>query len=673
MKKYFFFFLAFFFPSPASSASPALMLSEIQITGGTGHANDDFIELYNPNSVPVDISGYRLRYKNSGGTENSLNKIGSGTCIAAHGYYLWANNKGVFLSIADTDTGTGLSPKYSLALKPPENIGDTILDSVSWESDHPFDESAFKFSSSPEANESMVRNIATGDWLPDFSPTPTPTKSTDTSCPAPETTTDETTDSTSPSTTSSTIRLNEVFPNPSAKGDAGEFIELYNFGTEPADISGWEILDALALKKKSEGASLTKIVFPDKYVVEPQKYLVIPDDEIRLSITLNNTNEAFSLFDKNGVLIDSMSFDKSKENISLNYAASGWRGGTPTPGAANQINNLPETKEKVPKKGFKGIPVSFSAKGKDADRQKLKHTWDFGDGHKSYKAETSHAYEEKGTYIVTLTTTDGVEDTVETFPIEIRSYEPPEVRITSLVPNPSGKDSDNEWVMLENREKKEVNLKGFGIATGWKSLANHPVREDFIIAPKSEAKLTRTHSLFTLPNQKGRVELRAPNGKALQKIKYKLDTSVGEEIVYRKEKGRRWEWIEDESRIRNQESWENAAETIPETTVPEEIQTPEEDIAPEAMTLEETEKETEEQPEKIPAGLLSENTDRPKPTTLLSYGTRIRLPENIAYAPADAPENISPEKTGSPDVPESDDFLADLNASINGLLNRPQE
>jgi hypothetical protein len=538
----------FYIPIAHSEVLPSIIISEIQVTGGAGHTADDFVELYNTSSASVNISNYRLRYKNSSGTENSLNKISADVCIAPHGYYLWANKDGAFASNADTKTGTNIASDYSLAFLVPESLGDTIIiDSVSWGSkSHPFDLSAFHFANNPSANESMIRNIVTNNWLADFSKTPTPTKSVDTSCPVPPPTPDPIPDVTPP-TTPSTIRINEIFPNPEAKNDAGEFIELYNFGTEPVDISSWILRDA---------SKTGKYVFPDKTIITASAYFVVSDQDFKLS--LNNSNETISLFDKDNKLIDSAHYEKTKNGVSLNYTSAGWRGGTPTPGAPNQINNLPETSEKVPRKGYRGTPVIFNAKGKDPDGDTLKYVWNFGDGHKSYKEKTSHKYEENGVYTITLTTTDGSDDVTETFTLKIESYPHPKIRITSFVPNPAGKDTDNEWMMLENRGKKTVNLKGFSIATGWKNIVNHPIREDFIIKSGQEIKLTRANSLFTLPNQKGKVELHAPDGKVLQKIKYKLKESAAEDAVYRKKKGERWN-LEETA----EEPAETNAETAP--------------------------------------------------------------------------------------------------------------
>jgi len=64
-----------------------IMISEVQTAGIT--AKDEFIELYNPNAVDVNLSGFSLKKKTSGGTESNLVSSGSflGT-IPALGYFL---------------------------------------------------------------------------------------------------------------------------------------------------------------------------------------------------------------------------------------------------------------------------------------------------------------------------------------------------------------------------------------------------------------------------------------------------------------------------------------------------------------------------------------------------------------------------------------------------------
>lgn len=259
------------------------------------------------------------------------------------------------------------------------------------------------------------------------------------------------------------VVINEVFPNPKAKSDQGEFIEFYNPLTEAVDLSQWEIHDA---------STSGKYIFPSGKKIESLGYLVVTDKDFTFS--LNNTNETLTLSDTEQRIVHTVSYEKTKEGVTLNLVGDKLRGGkVPTPGQANILNNDPATKERVPKKGYRDIPVSFSAKGKDSDGDKLKYTWDFGDNHKGYKAETTHKYKAVGKYTVTLTTDDGSDTITENFDIKIEKYEAPKLRIVALSPNPKGKDSDFEWIEIENREKKTIDLQGFGVATGSQSKKTH--------------------------------------------------------------------------------------------------------------------------------------------------------------------------------------------------------
>ncbi len=71
-----------------SAASAHIVISQVQVSGTT--ANDEFVELYNPTSNPVDLTGWRLRRESSsGGSPSNLVSAMSGI-IPAHGYFLIA-------------------------------------------------------------------------------------------------------------------------------------------------------------------------------------------------------------------------------------------------------------------------------------------------------------------------------------------------------------------------------------------------------------------------------------------------------------------------------------------------------------------------------------------------------------------------------------------------------
>ena len=642
----------------AATASGQIMLSEIQITGGTKATKDEFVELYNPSTSPVNISDWELRKKTRGDnspTGTLFHKFLPVACvlpagsaltdtIPAHGYLLWTNKDGnaPFTPLFDVQSGNKESP--SLAESNGLALFDNrkqLIDSVTWDvcpatakgntTCFP-KENAFLGAYLEQGTtkwNAIIRDPAADTWR--ISTVPTPQNTGQKVCP-------ETPPPPTPVKVS--VRFNEILANPVGDETAGEFIELYNNDTT-ADISGFVIHDA------SKTGSYT---FPANTTLASHAYYVLERAVSKLS--LNNTNETLTLSDAAGTIIDTVQYQTSKEGVSLNFTGSSWRGGTPTPGTANQLNSLPETNERVPKDGYRGVAVTFNARGNDADNNPLKYTWDFGDGHKSYQEEITHTYEDTGTYTVTLTTSDGKDDTVETFSIKIEPLPEKKVRIVSFVPNPSGKDSDGEYLIIENREKKPVNLKDYGIATGWKKLSNHPVRESFIIAGKSQAKMTREFSLFTLPNQKGRIELRAPDGEVLQKIKYELNRPIAEDALYFKEKGSGWQWQEKESSPGRSVTETPTVPSIPEVVTAPEPSPPKPKASPEEIVP------TPPEPKKL--SLLP----------LLNYGTAVTLPDNIELTFADLAPQAVPQSREHYALTFAKEVLDEINTTLNSMQNR---
>ncbi len=361
-----------------------------------------------------------------------------------------------------------------------------------------------------------------------------------------------------PKTYSDKVIINEVLPNPSGEDDE-EYIELFNESGEDVNLSGWELRDS---------SKTGKYVFPEENKIKASSYLTIYKENLKFAI--NNSEEKLYLFNPNGKEVDSVSFKESaKDNISYNFDGKKWRWSKfLTPGEENKFNSLPQKSVKIQKKVYKNMLAEFESEASDGDNDELKFTWNFGDGHKSYKANTSHKYEKKGTYKVSLEIFDGSEKVVEEFNLVVGSFPSPKVKIKEVSANPKGKDTDKksgEYIVIQNKSKKEINLKGWSVATGWESLYNHPISEDFKIKPGKEKKLTRKYSNFTLNNKKTKIELRYPDGEIAHAVKYnKKKESVEDDETYKKtENG--WEW---EAVILNESGSSNNREPI---TVPAEI------------------------------------------------------------------------------------------------------
>lgn len=100
--------LSAFVAPPAGAAADHVVISEFA-TRGPSSAFDEFVELYNPTDNIVSLAGWRLQYKSTtGATFSDRAILPAGTQIAAHGFYLIANQAYV----------TGPAPDYTSGLWP---------------------------------------------------------------------------------------------------------------------------------------------------------------------------------------------------------------------------------------------------------------------------------------------------------------------------------------------------------------------------------------------------------------------------------------------------------------------------------------------------------------------------------------------------------------------------
>lgn len=340
---------------------------------------------------------------------------------------------------------------------------------------------------------------------------------------------------------SNKIIINEIFPKPLNGSEQEEFVELYNSSNQEEGLSGWKLKDR---------ANYTCDLSGNK--IGAKDFLVVTEAEIKklgnkCTIALNDTTgEVLGLYDpQNEKSLSSVTYEGSaKENLSYNFDGSGWRWSQfLTPDNENKFNSPPEAQGKKAKKIYVNTYAEFSAKGSDADKDALKFTWDFGDGHKSYLQKTHHKYEKAGKYKVALKVSDGSEDVFQNFNIEVKKFPKSKITIVSVSPNPKGKDSDLEYITLKNETKKKIDLKDWIIATGSKNLYNHKINGTLVIKPGQTIQVTRKISKFTLNNQESKVELRYPTGKTASKLSYKkVSGGIAEDEIYTKESGA-WAWV----------------------------------------------------------------------------------------------------------------------------------
>ena len=152
-------------PSSVTENPIEVLITEVQIEGERSFY--DFVELYNPSTSSVDISGFQLKKKTSLGKEYSLRVFPEGSSIPPEGYFLWANSEYASSSGIDADVTSSqtLAKDNSIALF---DKNKNILDALAWgSSTDPFVEGR-PFEQNPGKNRNLARKWdATGQEYQD--------------------------------------------------------------------------------------------------------------------------------------------------------------------------------------------------------------------------------------------------------------------------------------------------------------------------------------------------------------------------------------------------------------------------------------------------------------------------------------------------------------------------
>jgi len=120
------------------------------------------------------------------------------------------------------------------------------------------------------------------------------------------------------------IHISEVLPNPSTTESADEFIELYNSGAEPVDVTGWKINDAAGTSYTLSGT------------IGAKRYFTWYRSDTHIS--LNNSGDSLTLLKPDGKSIETITYsDTASDDTSYALQASGdWAWTTqPTPFTIN--------------------------------------------------------------------------------------------------------------------------------------------------------------------------------------------------------------------------------------------------------------------------------------------------------------------------------------------------
>ncbi len=484
-------FFSIFFLLPGVVTAASVAISQIQITGGTGHTTDDFIELYNQSDTSFNLKGYRLvkRTASAGSLDSLIKSWTDDTIIPARGFYLWANSSYSAIPIApDSATSASIADNNGVAIRLGASDSGEIIDSVAWGS--ALNGFTVVSTENPGAGQALVRqdllspsqNFIIANSSPrnisiTFPENFTPPQATTTTS-----TTDTLTDNQNNSTTTPAldqqennqnnsgssaavqtsqskpgfIKLSEIYANPPGDDSGKEAVELENIGAEAVDVGGWYLGDKSDSGVKSNAYQLPPtIINPGAFAV-----FVIPKGYF----AFNNTGgDEANLYFTDKTLADKASYsDAAPEGKSLQKISGKWAWASPTLG---QKNFLP--------------------------------------------AESI--------------------------------FSNPGIFINEIMANPVGADDGKEWVEIFNSSKDNVSLKGFILDDGDGAIGSSAwtLDDKAIILAESYFVLNIPEDKFSLDNTKDTVRLFNPARQLVEQVGFE---KAPEGQSYSKDSSGKWQY-----------------------------------------------------------------------------------------------------------------------------------
>ena len=491
-------FLIWGFSFVRAIAPSDLLISKIQITGGTGKTANDFVSIYNKSTSTIDLNGFRLVKRTKiGTTDTTLKSWTSPTLINPGSYYTWANSTDGFADLihADTSSTQTIADDNGVAIR---NTDGTIIDSVGWgQAANIFVETS-PYPTNPAANEILTRinNQDTNNNSLDFNipsntpppppPPPPPTQTCGNSIiETPETCDDgNILDNDGCSSTCqieiylskpSDVVINEFVSDPPTGSE--EWVELYLTIDKNIDVTNWTIEDNSGTK-----TTLAGILSKDN------RFLVIDKPKG----ALNNAGDAIILKTPDGIVIDRVSYGDFDDG--------------------NLADNAPETTDP--------FSIARTVDGLDTNNDLS----DFSITESVTKGSPN---------VITAPVTESDEENSTTSPYDYSRM----ITISEIFPNPVGIDNESttqEFIELYNTGDHLIKLEGWRIEVG----------EIFYLFPKSSVisngQYLTISAKFPLPNDGASVKLYQPEKlTSFQTVAYKK-AEPGQSYARFEETGWRW-------------------------------------------------------------------------------------------------------------------------------------
>lgn len=412
------------------------------------------------------------------------------------------------------------------------------------------------------------------------------------------------------------IVINEIMYNPTGADSGHEWLEIVNVSTSTdyAINSSWRFNDG--------GNHLLSVIQGDGSLSAGQYGVIAENSGIFLQdypdyqgilintvMSLANTQDTLSLSIDSGQTLFATTtyqaawggadngFSLERINLLSGDQAQDWQQSFVASGTPGRINSQaprqdeeevivtnsspiveigPDVSARV------GESISFTASATDPEGGELSFVWDFGDGITSSARVVSHLYNQAGSYNVLLNVSDGhnlASDTLAVSVSEILEENQqqnhqaplPSIIINELLPNPSGPDSEQEFIELYNPNNSYVDLSSWRLVDAGNNSFTLNAINSFspLIQSSGYLVLYSRQSGISLNNSGDTIKLIQSNGVLSDEVSYSGLVAIN--YSYSR-LGSNWQWtIEptpgEENTIKNAESVNGAVSVAHNTAV----------------------------------------------------------------------------------------------------------
>ncbi|HET8575352.1 MAG TPA: lamin tail domain-containing protein [Candidatus Paceibacterota bacterium] len=325
----------------------------------------------------------------------------------------------------------------------------------------------------------------------------------------------------------SQVRINEIAWMGTTDSSNVEWIELYNFGSVPVDLSGWKLK---AADGSPEVALSGSIPASGYFLLERTKADGIPGvtADLVYSGALSNSGEKLVLADASGTVMDMVDDtggweegDNTAKNT-MQWNGTKWITGVPTPKVKNSTEDLGQgdtgnsegessadasndstddsetsshsdpaaLSDEIKIKKLKadagrdrvqvaGAPIRFEGIAADGDGRLLTHanfSWNFGDGTTDEGKKVEHMYAFPGKYNVVLNVDFGGKHAVSRLHVSV---------VPARVGISDAKTGEKGYIEISNSDAREINLGGFVLED---SAENFTFPADTIVSGKTKIR-----------------------------------------------------------------------------------------------------------------------------------------------------------------------------------------